>query len=143
MICSKCGKDNADTANVCINCGAPLQAQGAVMGDAQDVAANKTMGILAYLIFFLPLIACPQSPFGKFHANQGLLVLILSVGGSIVLGILQAIVLAIFWVLGILFTLIWIVFPILILVLVIMGMVSASKGEMKPLPIIGKFTIIK
>ncbi|NLA78908.1 MAG: hypothetical protein GX845_05135, partial [Erysipelothrix sp.] len=38
----------------------------------EDIEKNKTMAGLAYLIFFLPLVAAPESKFGKFHANQGL-----------------------------------------------------------------------
>jgi len=44
--------------------------------DHDDVAQNKTMAGLAYLIFFLPLIVCPGSDFGRYHANQGLLLFI-------------------------------------------------------------------
>ncbi len=36
---------------------------------AEDIEKNKTMAGLAYLIFFLPLIASPDSAFAKFHAN--------------------------------------------------------------------------
>jgi hypothetical protein len=39
--------------------------------DQADIEKNKTMAGLAYLLFFLPLVACPDSPFGRFHANQG------------------------------------------------------------------------
>ncbi len=45
---------------------------------------EKIMCILAYLIFFLPLVVVPDSEAGKFHANQGLLVLLLSIALSIV-----------------------------------------------------------
>ncbi|KJR49239.1 hypothetical protein UF75_0317 [Desulfosporosinus sp. I2] len=50
--------------------------------DPSDIEQNKTMAALAYFLFFLPLIACKDSQYGRFYANQGLLVLILSVGGS-------------------------------------------------------------
>lgn len=38
----------------------------------------KIMAALAYfgILFFLPLVTHPNSSFGKFHANQGLLLLI-------------------------------------------------------------------
>lgn len=42
----------------------------------EDIEKNKTMAGLAYLLFFLPLIACPESRYAKFHANQALLLLI-------------------------------------------------------------------
>ena len=41
--------------------------------DTQDIQSNKVWAVLAYLgiLFFLPLVACKDSRFGKFHANQG------------------------------------------------------------------------
>ncbi len=98
-------------------------------GDAQK---NKVVGILAYFLFFLPFIMAPDSKFGKFHANQSLVLLIIWVAS---------------WFAGI-------VVPVLggfismlvglaVLILWIMGVINAAKGEMKPLPVIGTFTIIK
>jgi uncharacterized membrane protein len=100
--------------------------------DPADIEKNKTMAGLAYLIFFLPLIVCPDSKYGKFHANQGLLLLITSIVGTVVLSIIPIIG----WVL-LLF------YPLVILVLGIMGLVNGFSGKAKPLPIIGKYTIIK
>jgi len=100
--------------------------------DQTDIDKNKTMAGLAYIIFFLPLIVCPDSRFGKYHANQGLVLLLLSIIGSVVLGIIP--------ILG------WILllpFSILILVLVIMGLLNGLNGKAKELPIIGKFKLIK
>lgn len=100
--------------------------------DPADIDKNKTMAGLAYLIFFLPLIACPDSKYGKFHANQGLLLLIASIVGSMVLGMIPVI--------G------WILLPfytIVILVFGIMGLINGFGGKAKTLPIIGKYTIIK
>jgi uncharacterized membrane protein len=100
--------------------------------DPADIEKNKTMAGLAYLIFFLPLIVCPDSKYGKFHANQGLLLFIAAVAGNIVLGIIPII--------G------WILMPIYglgILVFAIMGLINGLGGKAKRLPIIGKFNIIK
>ena len=53
--------------------------------DPKDVEKNKVMAVLAYFIFFLPLLTdAKDSPFAKFHANQGLLLLLFSVIGQIV-----------------------------------------------------------
>ena len=93
--------------------------------------SNKTMGILAYFIFFIPLLVESENEFGRFHANQGLLVLLLSIATSI-LGRLPFIG----WVVGTLGGL-------LALILAIMGIISASREEMKELPIIGSIRIIK
>ena len=108
---------------------------------ANDAEANKGMAILAYIIFFIPLLAGTHktSPFVKFHTNQGIIAAIFSVGLSIVLGILSGILLFIVPFLVTILSLLYFA-P---LVLVIIGIINASKGEMKPLPIIGKFTILK
>ncbi len=98
----------------------------------EDIEKNKTMAGLAYFIFFLPLIACPDSKYGKFHANQGLVLLIFSIAGNIILGLIPFI--------G------WVLLPIfciLILVFAIMGLVNGFGGKAKELPLIGKISIIK
>lgn len=100
--------------------------------DAEDIEKSKTMAGLAYIIFFLPLLACPNSPYGKFHANQALLLLIVAIAGNIILGIIPII--------G------WILIPffgIAIFVLFILGLVNGFQGKAKRLPIFGKFDIIK
>ena len=49
--------------------------------DQMDIENNKIISGLSYLgiLFFLPLVAAPNSRFGKFHANQSLVLLISSV----------------------------------------------------------------
>ena len=98
----------------------------------EDIEKNKAMAALSYIIFFLPLIACPDSKFGRFHANQGLLLVIVSIGGSIILGFIP--------ILG------WLLLPffyIAVVVFAIMGLINGFKGLAKRLPIFGKFDIIK
>jgi len=94
--------------------------------------SNKTMGILAYFVFFIPLLVESENEFGRFHANQGLLVLILGIAISI---------------LGQIPFLRWFIIAplggILCLVLAIIGIINASKEEMKELPVIGSIKIIK
>lgn len=98
----------------------------------EDIEKNKTMAGLAYLLFFLPLIACPESRYAKFHANQALLLLITGIVGNVILGIIPVI--------G------WMLMPIFgigVLILGIMGLVNGFGGKAKQLPLIGKFTILK
>lgn len=152
MYCRNCGKEIAGSANFCGGCGSPVaveqentqaaSAKAPVINEAQE---NKVIFILAYLgiLFFLPLVSCPNSKVGRFHANQGLLLLITSVAGQIVVNILSGIILAISWRLWSITSLISWAWAIAIIALVIIGMSSANKGEQKPLPIIGKFTLIK
>lgn len=111
--------------------------QAPIQADPADVNQNKVFAILAYfgILFFLPLVCCKDSPYGKFHANQGLLIFLLEIAltiAGIVLGFLPIIGGLISWLLR-----------VGLLVLAILGIVSASRGEMKPLPLIGGITIIK
>ncbi|WKY46902.1 hypothetical protein Q5O24_11110 [Eubacteriaceae bacterium ES3] len=98
----------------------------------EDIEDNKVMAALAYILFFLPLIVCPESAYGKFHANQGLVLLIISVAGSIVFSLIPVI--------G------WILLPIFslaILAFVILGIVNALNGKANKLPLIGEIVILK
>lgn len=98
----------------------------------EDIEKGKTMAGLSYLIFFLPLVACPESKYAKFHANQALLLLIAAIAGNVILGIVPVI--------G------WMLMPIFglgVLALGIMGLINGFGGKAKRLPLIGKFTIIK
>ena len=100
--------------------------------DEADIQKNKTMAGLAYILFFLPLVSCPDSKFGRFHANQGLLLLILGFAGGIILSIIPIIG----WILSPLFY-------ILILILGILGLINGFGGKAKALPVIGKFRLLK
>ncbi|WP_352418985.1 hypothetical protein [Proteiniborus sp.] len=100
--------------------------------ELEDVEKNKVMAGLAYIIFFLPLLACPDSKFGKFHANQGLLLLILGFAGSVILSFIPVIG----W-------LLLPVFSIVVLVFGIIGLVNGLSGKAKELPVIGKFKLLK
>ena len=111
--------------------------------DPADIEKNKVISGLAYFIFFLPLIVCPDSKFGRFHANQGLLVWILAVCGGIANAILTAIFLAISWRLAFLVTIITLIIWIVFTVIVIIGLVNGFLGKAKDLPIFGKIRIIK
>lgn len=98
----------------------------------EDIENNKVMAGLSYFLFFLPLIVCPESGYAKFHANQSLLLLIAGVVGNVILGIIP--------VLG------WMLMPVFgigILILGIIGLINGFGGKAKPLPLIGRFSIIK
>ncbi|HAI73918.1 TPA: hypothetical protein DCL22_00845 [Candidatus Moranbacteria bacterium] len=91
------------------------------------------MAIIAYIIFFVPLLAARDSKFAMYHANQGLNLFLLAVAVSVV----GAIIPFLGW---------FIILPfghLAVLIFVIMGIINASKGEMKPLPLIGKIELIK
>lgn len=98
----------------------------------EDIEKGKTMAGLSYLLFFLPLVVCPESKYAKFHANQALLLLITAIAGNVILGLIPVI--------G------WMLMPIFgigVLALGIMGLINGFGGKAKCLSLIGKFTIIK
>lgn len=99
---------------------------------AEDIEKNKVISALAYIIFFLPLIACPDSSYGKFHANQALLLLIAGIAGNIIFSIIP-------FVGGILLP----IYSLVVFILGVLGLVNAVNGKAQPLPIIGQYTIIK
>ncbi|MDR0757283.1 MAG: hypothetical protein LBF85_05480 [Tannerella sp.] len=98
--------------------------------DAED---NKVYAVLSYfwILFLIPLLAAKESPFARFHANQGFILFIVN------------------FVLMILLFIPFIGFVALIVnigtfVLMIIGIINAAKGEKKELPLIGNlFQIIK
>lgn len=99
----------------------------------KDIEDNKVIAALAYIIFFLPLIVAKDSEFGKFHANQGLILLLLGFAISIV----GTIIPFIGW---------FIIAPIgglVVMVLGILGIINALNGVEKQLPIIGNIKLLK
>ena len=102
--CNKCGNQLPDGANNCPNCGAPAgntqqntqNAQDFVNNmmntndttsqfDPQDINNNKGMSVLAYIgfLFLVPLLACPNSKFARYHTNQGLVLFLLEFASCI------------------------------------------------------------
>ncbi len=110
------------------------------MEDSND----KVYGILSYIGFLVlvPLLA-GKSQFARFHANQGLVLLI----ADFILGVLISITTLVLSPLGIIGSILGGivsgVFGLCIFVMIIMGVVNAANGEMKPLPIIGGIKLIK
>ena len=113
--------------------------------DPADVEKNKVMAILAYIgiLVLVPLLAAKDSPFARYHANQGLVLLIVAFCGGIVLGILGFIS-AFLGPVACVVMIVNLCFFVAVLAFVIMGIINAAGGKMKPLPVIGTlFTIIK
>lgn len=106
--------------------------------DQSDVQQNKSMVLLSAILqifipilFFLPLVCCQNSPYGKFYANQGLLIMLIYIASSVVL---------IIPILG------WIAGPIIGIanfVFSIMNAVNANNGVRKGIPIVGGVELIK
>ena len=100
--------------------------------------AKKIIYSLCYLwgiLFFLPLILYKNDSEAKRHANEGLILFIISVVGNVVFGILTSI-LSIFGIIAGVFSLVMLIFGII-------GIVYVVTDQNKPLPIIGGIKIIK
>jgi uncharacterized membrane protein len=114
--------------------------------DSDDAEKNKIFGIIAYLNFlcFVPLLVAKDSPFAKYHANQGFTLFLVEVAFWIVS---WAITLVSFFVLpssG--HDVIGFVLDILglgLFVLAVIGIINAAKGKCLPLPLIGGVKLLK
>jgi uncharacterized membrane protein len=99
---------------------------------ADDVEKNKGMAIAAIFIFFLPLLTdAKHSPFAMHWANQSLLRLFVHIAAWVIM-----IIPVLGWIVGFLL-------HIFAIVLFVMSLVWAAGGQMKPLPLIGGYTILK
>lgn len=179
--CGKCGTQVNDGVKFCPSCGASVATQeqqeqntqqnnfGAKIAelnntadntadfDQQDIASNKTMGVLSYFgpLVLVPILAAKESKFARYHANQGLVLFIADVAYGIVQAVLMAILRAIFpwnWNYsylggrGVIFDILSTVLSfgwLIISILAIIGIVNAVKGRAKALPLIGKIKILK
>ena len=152
LTCKQCGTQVEDGVMNCTNCGASIEApvqQNQPIDlsekfnefnntadttseyDAQDIEKNKVMAVLAYILFFIPLLAAKDSKFARFHTNQGLVLFI---------GAILSSVITVIPIIG------WIIAPIAglaITVLAIIGILNVLNGRAKELPVIGKFKILK
>lgn len=101
--------------------------------DPADIEKNKGLAILSYILFFIPLLAAKESKFAMYHANQGLILFLVSLIINVVGSIIPIIGLLIIIPVGDLAVLIW----------AILGITKAASGKIAPLPVIGKFDLIK
>lgn len=166
--CPNCGAQAADTALFCNSCGTSFGGNGAEaarnaepdfidktkavfeeINDTQDttgcystmdIAENKFMAVLAYfgILVLIPLFAAKDSPYARFHTNQGLVLWIVSMLYNAVMGIV-AVVPILGWAAAAVMSLLSVVF----VVLMILGIVNVVQGKAKELPLIGKITILK
>jgi len=114
-----------------------------------DIEANKGISLVAYILFFVPLLVAPDSKFARFHVNQGLIVFIV----SIVLSIMQNIFRFGNWwnwgnwnsFNGFFFNPFSLAIGLMqfgLLACIVYGIVNAVNGKAVELPLIGKFRLI-
>ena len=107
-----------------------------------DIDRNKGMSVLSYLglLLLIPFLARKDSPYARFHVNQGMVLFLTEAAYNILYRIIRSvfghgILSPIVSILGIL--------DIVFLILMIMGIVNAASGKAKELPIIGKIRILQ
>ena len=160
--CASCGNQVDDGVKFCPTCGTNMTGKpakpaspkklakeenqtGELQADPKEAELYKGLAIVSYLgfEFIIPLLTgdYKKSEFLKFHTNQGLVLFIASVALWIAMSILGALLAAIhLWALiPLISTVVWVG----ILAFIILGIINAVKGRMRPLPLIGKFTLIK
>ncbi len=112
----------------------------------EDVQNNKVFAILAYfgILVLVPIFAAKESKFARFHANQGLVLCIVEVVWYLISYFIS---LALIHSLSFGFLTLWTgiswLVNIGILVFAIIGIVNAAQGSTKPMPLFGKFKILK
>ena len=112
----------------------------------EDIRAHKDISIFSYIgfLFIIPLFMKRNSPFARFHANQGLVLFIL----EICLSVVKRIVNFVFSISGLGFmnipiNFVFTIISILCLVLIVIGIMNLVNGRAKELPFIGKIRFIR
>jgi uncharacterized membrane protein len=172
--CPKCGLEIKEDAKFCPDCG-ENQSAGQTKSasdtasdigdtlkklndtedstsefDAADIESNKIFCILAYLsmLVIIPLIGSQNSKFTRFHANQGLVLviceLVWGIVSAIVIGIINALfgIIHLGFIADIISSLLRLV-NLAFLILSIIGIVNVMNGKAKQLPFIGNIKLIK
>lgn len=149
--CHKCGAEVNHTIRYCQSCGAEVNTpMGAtsppvIDAEAQDAKDNKVMASLSYfgVLALVPLFAAKESPFARFHCNQGLILLIANVALTILKQVNASLI---YQISSMLYGIINFAFSgigIVIWVFALIGLIAAIKGEKKELPLIGNLKILK
>jgi len=130
--CKRCGAVVHDDDRFCSSCGARLSGRPSGGGNYRppsDVQSNKLMAILCYFgpLVFIPIFTAKDSPFVRFHANQGFTLFLAWVASAVLDGI--------FWIFG------WLL-GIMVFVFAIMGILNAARGLERELPLIGGFRLV-
>lgn len=106
----------------------PEHHQTQATAPAAEPKRNTLMAVVAYILFFVPLLTdAKNDPFVKFHVKQGLVLFIACVASAVFIRLP-----VIGWIL---------MFPlnIFLFVIWIMGILNALNGKQKHLPYIGEY----
>ncbi len=112
-----------------------------------DIDDGKTMAILAYIFFIIPLLTSRDKKFAMFHTEQAIALWIAFIAIYIVITILNIVVSQISSSIGCVISILGILPWLAYVVLWIMGLLNAIGGKVKELPVIGpwgaKFNLVK
>lgn len=109
--------------------------------DTNDIENNKVIAAIGYIpvLFLIPLLAAPSSPYAKFHANQGLILTI----AAVALGIARSVLCSIFGFIPLIRVfipeIISTAVSLVVLAYIVLGVVNAATGKARKLPFIGDF----
>ena len=108
--------------------------------DQNDIQQNRVMGVLSYLsiLVLIPLFAARESPFARFHCNQGIVLALAEVILSFAVRIFGRLPLV-----GWIIRLVGGLGGLALFVFAIMGIINVINGKAKELPLVGGFQILK
>lgn len=106
----------------------------------EEIKAAKVISIHAYfgVVFFLPLCFKKGNKYGRFNANQGLILFICEAIVSAVSSALSKIP-----VFGTINSIVCYLIQLVLLAFAIVSIVNVAKGKAKEIPLFGKFKLIK
>ncbi|HIE10783.1 MAG TPA: DUF4870 domain-containing protein [Kiritimatiellae bacterium] len=118
--------------------GQPSAAEAAAVQpmEQKEIEEGKPFAILSYALnfvglpFFLVPLIMRNNEFSLYHAKQNLVLWLVGIVGGVISGVLILLCVGV------------LLFPLLtifLLVLNVVGLINAIKGEAKPLPVIGKW----
>lgn len=168
VFCKNCGERIDESRGVCTGCGMTYNVQKSSVAEAasqkssglgsgliemkdhthefdkNDIEHNKLMAVLSYLgiLVIIPIFAGGESRYVRFHANQGLVLLIFWVLYGVVYSTLSIVMIGISYKLFSFLHILGIV-NLLVLALCLIGIVNAACGKARELPLIGKFRFLK
>jgi uncharacterized membrane protein len=123
----------------------------------KEMISGKGMAILSYIIPFIPYFAEKENKYVRYHARQGMDLLLIAIIYSIVYNILTSLI-KVRTSCGSWFgynlgnycktTPWWITLPLglvglCISIIAIIGIINAAKGKAKELPVVNKFKVFK
>lgn len=139
--CEKCGRNVENEARFCPVCGNYFEnhrKQQRSQYERADIQNNKLMAALAYMgiLVLIPLFGAKESRFARYHARQGLILLIAEIVFSVCYCILSFVVLSISWRMYFIVRIVGML-SYTFLILAVIGISNAVSGRVKKLPVIG------